>query len=275
MRRTRTANFVLAAAVSFFVALIGLPFWWVFSGSFKLPQEIIARVPTMVPQSFTLQHYDKLLSSSDYGTYLVNSLLVSTLSAFITLLLAIPAGYAFFRLEFRGRETWYRVILLAYAFPSIVVLIPLFTMFARMGLVDTRLSLVIVNVAFALPFAIWMLRSFFGSIPREIEEAARLDGGPPLTVLWRIMIPLTGPGIAAVAIFAFVTSWTEYVFASVMILSDARRTIPVGFSGIIGQYQVDWGLLLAGASLAIVPVVIVFALIGRWFVTGLTEGAVK
>ena len=275
MRRSRTWTLILAAGLAFFVALVGLPFWWVVSGSFKLPQEIIARVPTMIPRSFTWQHYDRLLSSSDYGTYLVNSLIVSSLSALITLMLAIPAGYAFFRLRFWGREALYRAILLAYAFPSIVVLIPLFTMFARMGLVDTRLSLVIVNVAFALPFAIWMLRSFFGSIPKEIEEAARLDGGPPLTVLWRIMIPLTAPGIAAVAIFAFVTSWTEYVFASVMILSDARRTIPVGFSGIIGQYQVDWGLLLAGASLAVVPVVIVFALIGRWFVTGLTEGAVK
>lgn len=275
MKRPLRWNITLAAMLGFFVALVGLPFWWVISGSFKVPQEIISRIPTMIPQSFTLQHYNKLLSSSDYGTYLVNSLFVSSLSAFITLLLAIPAGYAFFRLEFKGRETWYRVILLAYAFPSIVVLIPIFAMFARMGLVDTRLALIIINVAFALPFAIWMLRSFFASIPREIEEAARLDGGPPLTVLWRIMIPLTAPGIAAVAIFAFVMSWTEYVFASVMILSDAKRTIPVGFSGIIGQYQVDWGLLLAGASLAILPVIAVFALIGRWFVTGLTEGAVK
>lgn len=275
MTRGLKWNALLGVGVLFFVALVGLPFWWVVSGSFKIPQEIIARVPTMFPQSFTLEHYQKLLSSSDYGTYLVNSLVVSSLSALITLLLAIPAGYAFFRLEFKGRETYYRIILLAYAFPSIVVLIPLFGMFAKAGLVDTRLALVIVNVAFALPFAIWMLRSFFASIPKEIEEAARLDGGPPLTVLWRIMIPLTAPGIAAVAIFAFVTSWTEYVFASVMILSDARRTIPVGFSGIIGQYQVDWGLLLAGASLAILPVVIVFAFIGRWFVTGLTEGAVK
>lgn len=275
MTRGRRWNALLIAGLLFFVGLIGLPFWWVVSGSFKTPQEIIARIPTMFPQSFTLEHFDKLLSSSDYLTYLINSLAVSSLSAFITLLLAVPAGYAFFRLEFKGREIYYRIILLAYAFPSIVVLIPLFSLFAKAGLVDTRTSLVIVNVAFALPFAIWMLRSFFGSIPKEIEEAARLDGGPPLTVLWRIMIPLTAPGIAAVAIFTFVTSWTEYVFASVMILSDALRTIPVGFSGIIGQYQVDWGLLLAGASLAILPVVIVFAFIGRWFVAGLTEGAVK
>lgn len=275
MKRNGTWNIALVVGGAFLIGLIGLPFWWVLSGSFKLPQEIIARVPTMLPQSFTLQHYDKLLSSSAYGTYLVNSLVVSGLSALITLMLAIPAGYAFFRLNFKGRETYYRIILLAYAFPSIVVLIPLFGMFAKLGLVDTRLALIIVNVTFALPFAIWMLRAFFASIPKEIEEAARLDGGPALTVIWRIMMPLTAPGIAAVAIFAFVMSWTEYVFASVMILSDAKRTIPVGFAGIIGQYQVDWGLLLAGASLAIVPVVILFAVIGRWFVTGLTEGAVK
>jgi len=268
-------NAALAAGIFFFLALIGLPFWWVVSGSFKEPQEIIARQPTLFPQSFTLEHYGRLLSASDYGTYLLNSFVVAGLSAFLTLLLAIPCGYAFFRLEFKGREIYYRVILLAYAFPSIVVLIPLFAIFARIGLIDTLAALVIVNATFALPFAIWMLRSFFGSIPKEIEEAARLDGGPLLTVLWRIMIPLTAPGIAAVAIFAFVAAWTEYVFASVMILSDAQRTVPVGFSGIIGQYQVDWGLLLAGVCLAILPVLIVFALIGRWFVTGLTEGAIK
>ena len=120
-----------------------------------------------------------------------------------------------------------------------------------------------------------MLRAFFASIPAEIEEAARLDGGPPLLVLRRILIPLVAPGIGAVAVFAFVTAWTEYVFASVLILSDAKRTIPVGFSGIIGQYQIDWGLLLAGASIAVLPVLILFAFVGRWFVEGLTEGAVK
>lgn len=266
---------LLWGGAAFFALLIGLPFWWVVSGSVKIPQEIIAQRPTMVPQSFTLQHYGKLLGASAYGTYLWNSVLVAGASTLLTLLLAIPAGYAFFRAEFRGRAALYRVILLAYAFPSIVVLVPLFSTFARIGLVDTRAALVLVNTAFALPFAIWMLRAFFAQIPPEIEEAARLDGGPPLTVLRRILLPLIAPGVGAVAIFAFVTAWTEYAFTSVLILSDARRTLPVGFAGIIGQYQIDWGLLLAGATLAILPVVALFALIGRWFVSGLTEGAVK
>lgn len=266
---------LLWAGILLIGAMVILPFWFVLTGSVKAPQEIIARVPTVFPESFTTEHYAKLLAASDYAVYLANSLLVAAASTILTLLLAVPAGYAFFRLRFRGRDALYRVILLAYAFPSIVVLVPLFAMFARVGLVDNRLSLVLVNTAFALPFAIWMLRAFFAQIPPEIEEAARMDGGPPLTVLRRILLPLIAPGIGAVAVFAFVTAWTEYVFASVMILSDALRTVPVGFAGIIGQYQVDWGLLLAGASLAILPVVAIFALIGRWFVTGLTEGAVK
>ncbi|MEM6463645.1 MAG: carbohydrate ABC transporter permease [Pseudomonadota bacterium] len=265
----------LWAGIAVIGGLVALPFWLVVSSSIKAPQEIISRTPSFFPQSFTTEHYKTLLAASDYATYLANSVLVALASTLLTLALAIPAGYAFFRIQFRGRETLYRAILLAYAFPSIVVLVPLFALFARFGLVDTRAALILVNTAFALPFAIWMLRAFFEQIPPEIEEAARLDGGPPLTVLRRILLPLIAPGVGAVAIFAFITSWTEYVFASVLILSDAKRTVPVGFSGIIGQYQVDWGLLLAGASLAILPVVLLFALIGRWFVTGLTEGAVK
>ena len=275
MNRSLSLNVTLVACLAFFTVLIGLPFWWVVSGSIKVPQEIIARIPTMIPQSFTLQHYQKLFEASDYPVYLVNSLLVAGSSTLLTLMLAIPAAYAFFRLEFPGRGVLYRTILLAYAFPSIVVLIPLFGLFAKVGLIDRLPALVIVNVAFALPFSIWMLRSFLAGVPKEIEEAAVMDGAPTLTILRRIMIPLIMPGIASVGIYAFVTAWTEYVFASVLILSDAKRTLPVGFSGIIGQYQIDWGLLLAGATVAIVPVIAIFALIGRGFVSGLTEGAVK
>jgi multiple sugar transport system permease protein len=275
MNRSPGANLLLAISGLLLFLLVALPFWWVITGSFKVPQEIIARSPTFFPQSFTLEHYLKLIGRSAYATYVGNSLIVATASTIITLLLAVPAAYGFFRLEFRGREVFYRIILLAYAFPSIVVLIPLFGMFAKMGLIDTLVALVVVNVAFALPFSIWMLRSFFAEVPREIQEAAVMDGAGHLTALRRIMIPLIAPGIASVGVFAFVTSWTEYVFASVLIISDATRTVPVGFSGMIGQYQIDWGLLLAGAGLAILPVIILFAFVGRWFVSGLTEGAVK
>jgi multiple sugar transport system permease protein len=275
MRRSFLQSASLYSGLLFLVLVIGMPFWWVVTGSIKLPREIIQRVPTMFPQSFTLQHFEKLLQSSDFPTYLVNSLMVALFSTAFTILLALPAAYAFFRMEFPGRNALYRMILLAYAFPGVVVLIPLYGLFSKAGLIDSRASLVIVNVAFALPFSIWMMRSFLASVPKEIEEAAVIDGAPTTTILLRILMPLIAPGIASVAIFAFISSWTEYLFASVLIVSDAQRTIPVGFAGIIGQYQIDWGLLLAGATAATIPVVILFALVGRWFVSGLTEGAVK
>jgi multiple sugar transport system permease protein len=275
MNRSPGARLLLLLGGVFFLLLIGLPFWWVVSGSIKLPAEIISRQPTMFPHSFTLQHYEKLLGSSAYGTYLVNSLVVAVATAVLTVALSVPAAYAFFRMSFPFREGLFRAILLAYAFPGIIVLIPIYGMFAAVGLVDSLPALIIVNTTFALPFSIWLLRSFLASVPREIEEAALMDGAPRTTVLRRILLPLILPGVASVGVFAFISSWTEYLFASVLIVSDARRTIPVGFAGIIGQYQIDWGLLLAGATLAILPVVVIFALIGRSFVSGLTDGAVK
>ena len=275
MKRSLPMRLLLAGTILFFLLLIGLPFWWVISGSIKLPQEIIARDPTLVPHSFTLQHYAKLLDASAYPTYLVNSMIVGVASAILTVLLAVPAAYAFFRMEFPFREGMYRAILLAYAFPGVIVLIPIYGLFAQFGLIDNLLALVIINTTFALPFSIWMMRSFLATVPRDLEDAARMDGAPTLVILRRILVPLILPGVAAVGIFAFISSWTEYLFASVVILSDGNRTLPVGFAGIIGQYQIDWGLLLAGASLAILPVVIIFSFIGRAFVSGLTDGAVK
>ena len=275
MRRGLPGTLLLVLSLVVLAALVLLPMWLVGSSSFKLPREIISRFPTFFPHSFTLQHYQKLLGTSAFPTYFLNSTLVAASSAFVTVLLATLAGYAFFRLEFRGRDFLYRLIMVAYAFPSIVILIPIYLMFAKVGLIDTDLALVIVNVPFALPFSIWMMRTFFASLPRELEEAAAIDGASRLATALYILVPLLRPGIAAIAIFAFVSSWTEYLIASVLIISDAKRTLPVGLSGIIGQYQIDWGLLLAGASLSILPVVVFFALVGRWFVAGLTEGAVK
>ncbi|HWJ75664.1 MAG TPA: carbohydrate ABC transporter permease [Kaistia sp.] len=275
MKRGPLGWLVLALAVLALAFLVLAPMWLVGTSSFKLPREIINRVPTWFPRSFTLQHYQKLLQTSAFPTYFLNSVLVAASSAFVTVVLALMAGYAFFRLEFRGRDLLYRLIMVAYAFPSIVILIPIYLMFAKVGLIDTDLALVLVNVTFALPFSIWMMRTFFASLPRELEEAAAIDGAGRWKTVVHVLIPLLRPGIAAIAIFAFVASWTEYLFASVLIISDAKRTLPVGLSGIIGQYQIDWGLLLAGASLSVLPVVVFFAFVGRWFVAGLTEGAVK
>ncbi|WP_395675882.1 carbohydrate ABC transporter permease [Inquilinus sp.] len=275
MRRSLGQRLSIGGGLLGLAIIVLLPFWFVATGAIKAPQEIIARVPTLVPHSFTLRHFDKLLGASDYPRYLGNSLLVGLGSTAITVVLSVLAAYGFYRLRFPGRDLLFRAVLVAYAFPGILILIPLYGMMSQAGLIDTPAALVIVNVTFAAPFAIWMMRSFFASIPVELEEAALIDGASRLAILLRIMVPLAAPGIASVAIFAFIASWTEYLFASVLILSDANRTLPVGFAGIIGQYQIDWGLLLAGATLATVPVVVLFGIVGRWFIAGLTAGAVK
>lgn len=263
--------------VSVIILLIVIiaPFYWIFSSSVKSPQEIISRVPTFFPQSFTLQHYEKLLASSSFPTYLLNSTIVAVMTMVITIVLSTMAAYGLYRIRFPGRDLLFKVILITYAFPGILVLVPLYEMMTKVGLVDTRWALVVINVTFAAPFAVWMLQAFFRSVPYELEEAAALDGAGRIRILIRIILPLTAPGIASIAIYAFITSWTEYMFASILMISDANRTVPVGLAGIIGQYQVDWGLLLAGATVTTLPVLILFSLVGRNFVEGLTSGAVK
>lgn len=274
-RFRRSIGIFLSVFILLFIVIA--PFFWILSSSIKSPQEIISRNITFLPQSFTLQHYQKLLASSNFPTYLLNSFIVAFLTMVFAVLISSMAAYAIYRLEFPGRSLISRLILVTYAFPSILLLIPLYMMLSSMQpkLIDTLWGLVIINVTFTAPFAVWMLRAFFQSVPVDLEDAAALDGASRIQTMWHIMLPLIAPGISSMAIYAFILSWTEYMFASVLIISDARRTLPVGLAGIIGQYQVDWGLLLAGSVVTTLPVLILFSLVGRNFVEGLTAGAVK
>ncbi len=159
--------------------------------------------------------------------------------------------------------------------PSILLLIPLFHVMVQIGLINSLWSLIIANVTFTAPFSVWLVRAFLESLPSELEEAAVLDGAGFWQILTRVVIPMLCPGFATVAIYTFVTVWTEYPFASQLIIDEAKRTLPVGLAGIIGQYQIDWGLLAAGGVFMVLPVVILFAFVGLYFVEGLTAGALK
>lgn len=274
-RRGWVGNTVLILCLLFLFVIAIMPFYWIFASSVKSPQEIISRAPTLIPNSFTLEHYAKLLTGSDFPTYMFNSILVSLGTMVITVALSTSAAYGLYRIRLPGRNFIFRIILVTYAFPGILLLIPLYGMMSRLGVIDTLIGLVIINVTFAAPFAVWMMRAFFSTLPVDIEDAAALDGANRLQIVLRILLPLAAPGVASIAIFAFIMSWTEYMFASVMIISDEKRTLPVGLAGIIGQYQIDWGLLLAGAALTALPVIILFSFVGRSFVRGLTAGAMK
>ena len=267
--------------ILFFLALITIliffffPFFWIISSSVKIPEEIISKKPTYFPLSFTIEHYYKLIISSDILQYLFNSLIVSFSSMIISVLLSLLAAYGLHKLKFYGNQLVEHSLLVTYAFPGVILLIPMYLMLSKIGLLNTYFALIIINVTFASPFAVWMLKAFFRMIPNEIEEAAYIDGASRLKILFYIVLPLASPGIASIAIFCFVISWTEYMFASILISGDDLRTMPVGLASIVGQYQIDWGLLLAGATLASLPVILLFVFVGKYFVSGLTDGAIK
>ena len=265
----------LSLSLLLIILIFFFPFFWIITSSFKNPEEIIATSTTIIPRSFTLEHYNKILFNSDFFIYLKNSLIVSFSSMVISIILSVSAAYGLHKLKFYGNKFVEYSLLVTYAFPGVILLVPIYLLFAKVNLLNSYFSLIIVNVLFATPFAVWMLKAFFKLIPNEIEEAAYIDGASRYVVISRIIVPLAAPGIASVAIFCFIISWTEYLFASILISGDDLKTLPVGLAGIVGQYQIDWGFLLSGAVLASLPVILLFVFIGKYFVSGLTEGAVK
>ncbi|HSW43614.1 MAG TPA: carbohydrate ABC transporter permease [Patescibacteria group bacterium] len=262
------------AWVALVVVVLG-PIYWIVASSFKNPSEIIRRVPTLWPNEFYLGNYAHLLSSTPFPTYMVNSLVVAILSTVVTVSVATLAGFAMYRLRVRGAELLGRVVLLSYMIPTTLILVPLYVILASVGLVDTFAGLVVVNVAFALPFCVWLLRGFFDAIPIELDEAAAADGAGPLMTLWRVDLPLLAPGLATIGLYTFVFSYKEFVLASLLIVSSDLRTLPIGLGGIMGQYDIQWGWLMAATTLTMLPPALLFAAVGRYFVGGLTAGAVK
>ncbi|MEW6046767.1 MAG: carbohydrate ABC transporter permease [Bacillota bacterium] len=273
--RARIGSWRAYALPAAILLVVAAPFYWIFTSSIKVPPEIIQVPPTLVPRSFTLEHYLKLFRYTEYPRYLANSLYVAGLTMLITLGLSVPAAYSLYRLRFPGREAIRRALLLTYIFPGILLLVPLYRLLTSLGLLDRLFGLVFVNVTFAAPFATWLLQAFFTRVPQELEESAALEGASRMRTLALVILPVVRPGLGAVAIYAFLSSWTEYLFASVLIIDNVRYTLPVGLAGIIGQYQVDWGMLAAGAVVMTAPVVVLFAFVGRAFVEGLMEGAIK
>jgi multiple sugar transport system permease protein len=261
--------------IAVLLVLVFAPFYWIAVSSLKTPPEVIRYPPTLFPQVFTLRNFQTLFTATDYPRYLWNSLFIALTTTLITVPMATLASYAIYRLDFPGRFTILKMLIGAYVFPSILLLIPLFQIMVQIGLINSLWSLIVANVTFTAPFSVWLMRAFLESIPLELEEAAAIDGAGFFETLGYVILPVLRPGMATIAIFTFITVWTEYPFASQFIIDDAKRPLPVGLAAIIGQYQIDWGLLAAGAVFMALPVVVMFAFVGRYFVEGLTAGALK
>ncbi len=274
MRLARLLKYALVA-VALFATLA--PVYWMVTISLKSEIDQFGVPPRWFLFRPTLAHYRDAFFTRSFGQYLVTSLIVAVSSTACAMLLGTLAAYALAQFRWPHRigtrlSLW---ILSTRMFPPIVTAIPLFLMMRDVRLLNTRASLIIVYTAFNLPFVVWMMRGFFQEIPRDLEEAARVDGDSRLGALRRIVLPLVAPGLAATAIFCLIISWNELLFALILTQTDAAMTLPVGIAGRVTQYEIKWGVMSAAGVVAMMPILVFALMVQRYLVRGLSLGAVK
>lgn len=265
---------VVYSSLAILIAIYLFPIYWTLVSSLKSTPELLTQT-SLWPKQLVWTHYEKVLRGTPFLIFMRNSLLVGLAVAGITVVLSAAAAYPLSRLRFSGRKVFSQAILLVYLFPGILIVVPAFVMLVRTGMYNTLRGIVLMHILYTLPFGVWTVKMFFDNIPIEFEDAARVDGASRLGVLRRILIPLATPGLATATIFAFVVSWNEYLFASVLAADVQHKTLPVGIAEWSATYSIDWGQITAGSILTIVPAIIFFIFLGRFFVKGLTTGGIK
>lgn len=257
------------------VAVMLFPLYWMVVSSLKPAAELFAWPPQLTPAHPSLFFYRKIMSATLFSEYGTNSLFIALATTTLSLILGTLGAYSLSRFRYPGRHTLGRLVLFTYMFPSTLLVIPLFVLMTRLQLVNSHAGLIISYTTFLLPFILWLLKGFFDGLPMDMEEAALVDGCNRLQALHHIVLPLAAPGVAAASMVAFLSAWNEYLFASVFILSDRLRTLPVGIASYVTGEYVLWGEMLAATTLVSIPVVIFAGLTQRYLVAGLTAGAVK
>ena len=253
------------------------PFVWVLLASFKTRAELYTTPIVYLPASWSATNYVEAWTSklTPFSRFFANSLWVSSVTMVATTVISILAGYALARFRFAGRQTFLLIFLATQMFPAVLLIAPLLSQWYALGLVDTYQALIYSNFSFTVPFTVWMLVGYFESIPKELEESAMLDGCNRFGALCRVVLPLAAPGVAATAIFAFVASWSELLFAITFTSQTEMRTLSAGLLYMVGQYEIQWGQLSAGVIISTVPVAILFTYLQRHLIQGLSAGAVK
>lgn len=268
----RVIGFLLIAAL--LVAFV-FPVWVAIDTSIK-PSSQLRKFPTSILTTRpTFEKYSKSLIDMKLYRHMGNTVIVAGATTLIAIIVGCMAAYALSRFRFKGRNFFSRAVLLIYMFPPMLLIIPLYLMLTALRVRDTLFSLIVTDTTFSLPFAIWMMKSFFDTVPRELDDAALIDGCTPVSVLYRIILPVSGPGVVATAVFCFMQGWGEYLFAVTFITTQALQPITVAVYALISPFAVDPALLMATSVASAVPPVIFFFLAQKWIVQGLTAGAVK
>lgn len=250
------------------------PFAWMLLTSLTPSDAIVATGVSLSPAGWSLDNYARLFEQTSFLGNMGHSLIVAAGTVALGLGVSVTAAYAFSRFRFRGRRLFMLQFLLVNMFPVVLLILPLFVLMRRVGLLDTHLALIIANATVAIPFAVWMLTSYVAAIPKSLDEAAMIDGCSRLGTLRRIVLPLAMPGIVSTGIYIFITAWNEYLYALTLGGRNVR-TVTVAIQTLIGEYQIEWGLLAAGGVVGALPATILFLVVQRRLVAGLTQGAVK
>tara|TARA_R100000365_G_scaffold569_1_gene1901 strand:- start:931 stop:1761 length:831 start_codon:yes stop_codon:yes gene_type:complete len=275
VRRSK-ASFVLIYVCAALVAAVCLfPFLWMWVSSIKELRELYTIPPVWFPAMPTLENYRAVLFESNVPRYFLNSLIISFGATGLALFIAIFAAYGFARFKFRGKTFYQSFVLIGQLLPTAAIIVPLFVTLRTLGLVNTYLGLILVYMIITLPLAVWMLTSYFRSIPVELEEAAIIDGSSRIGVLFRITLPLSIPGIIAVLVYSFVTTWNEFIFALTFATDSSVKTLPIGLAEFTTEFNTDWGAVMAASMIMTVPIAVLFLSMQRMFVGGMTAGATK
>lgn len=265
----------LYGAVACYVLFALLPIYWTIKISVT-PQDLLySEGIRLWPSRMTLDNYTSVLKATDFPRYFLNSIFVSVTTAVIVTAVASFAGYALSRFRFRGKALVSLVLLLTQTFPLVMVIPPIYRIMGQLGLTDSLYGLIIIYTAFNIAFATFLMQSFLDGVPKDLEEAAMIDGCTRFEALRRVILPLTLPGMGATVAFVFTAAWSELLFALMLINSESQKTFSVGLLTFIGKFAVDWGQMMAASVLALIPVCLFFFFLQRYLVTGLTAGAVK
>jgi ABC-type glycerol-3-phosphate transport system permease component len=270
LKKLLTYSLLLAGVVIVFI-----PFWYMIITSLK-PQALIFEFPPRLwPAEGTLNNYIRALSTDLFGLYFLNSLFVAVATTVITVLVSTLMAYAFARLDFPGKEALFYAILLGMMIPPVMLIIPQFIIAKQLDLLNKFMGLISVYVTMNISINTFLLRGYFEGIPRELEESALIDGAGQWTLFWRIVMPLSGPGIAVVTIFTFLYSWDEFPWAHVAMQETTRRTLPIAIALFQGQHLTEWGQVFAASIVAVIPVIVVFIVFQRYFIRGIATSGLK
>lgn len=273
--RSILQNAVIFLGAVFILLWSAGPFLWQFSTSLQLDKALTDPVPSLIPSPFTLEHYYNAFIEKGLHHYIINSLIVSLSTTALCLIVGALAAFALSRLDIRGRFGILMAILSVSMFPQIALVGPLYLLASNLGLLDTHTVLIITYLALGLPLVTWILFGYFETLPREIDEAARMDGVGVIGLLWHIILPMSLPSLVTTGLLAFITAWNEFLFALAFTSNQESQTIPVGIANFTNQYYVPWGDIAAASAVVTVPLIILVLVFQRHIIEGLTQGGIK